>query len=745
MGTRWYLRRSIAPESGTLAAAGITAPIEITFDARGVPQVWASTDADAFYALGHLHAADRLFQMELIRRIAEGRLAELFGVRALPLDEEARRIGFWRRARHDAAALDPETRALLERYVAGINAWIARAPVLPPAFLALRLHPAPWSVEDVVAVAIYQTWFSNALTDRTDLYARLIHELGPSAERLLGAYDTWSPPTVPATGGVAGITGGLRMSFASNSWVIAPPRTASGAAMHESDPHLQIDQAPGLWYLVGLHSRQGLDVVGVTAPGLPFVAMGHNRAIAWAFTVAPLDLVDRYHEHFSPDGTKVRTPDGWAPVRVIAESIGVKGEATPRVLRVVETPRGVVTERADTTGLSLHWAGFDFPATGLLVNGFRLMHAADFGAFRRAVTGFAALAANWTYSDIHGHIGYQLGTPIPVRDTGSSFLPRDATDPRAGWRGYVPFDRTPYAYDPAQGWLATANNQVVSPDWPYPIPGFYDDYRIVRASELLRSRTGWTPAQVAAMQRDVVSVGGERFRALMAEGAERIGDSALATRIADWDGNSLAGDTIPALYAYWRRDLTRELFEDDLGARWEDGDPLVDGVIEKHVTTLIDDRRTPAVETAEDLSGRAMTRALKEADGRTLGQVQTLTIRHPLAASKVLNILLHLTRGPFPLGGDPTTLDAAFRRYDTATGRWDVIVGPSMRYVLDWAHPDRFSIALPLGESGNPMSPHFDDFRRPFEAGEGWVVPMSRDSVNARAVSVLTIVPAARE
>ncbi|MGB7212605.1 MAG: penicillin acylase family protein [Gemmatimonadales bacterium] len=740
-GGRAWLARSVAQQSGTALVPGLDAPVEVTFDAKGIPQVWASTSNAAIETLGWLHASERLFQMELIRRVAEGRLAELFGAKALPLDSLARQMGFARRGRRDVQDLDPATRAMLEHYVAGINAWIARAPVLPPEFVMLRTQPAPWTLDDVAAVAIYQTWFASALMDKNTEYRDLLTRLGPSARKLVGAYDEWSPATVPDRKVAAGADR-YGMALASNSWVIAPGRSASGAALHESDPHLQTDQAPGLWYIAGLHARDGLDVVGVTAPGLPFVAMGHNATIAWAFTVAPVDLLDEYREHFAPGDTlRARTSTGWAPVRVIPESIFVKGEPTARVLQVLETPRGVVTERQGDSGVSVHWAGFDFSAASLLAHGDSLMRATDFGAFRRAVTGFAALSVNWTYSDVHGHIGYQLGTPIPIRDTTDPFVLHNAADPNAEWRGYRALEDTPHAYDPVAGWLATCNNQAVPADWPYRLPGFYDDYRIVRAAELLSGKDRWSADDVQQMQGDVVSVGALRFRALMASGAEKGGHPELAARIRGWTGESTAGDILAALYAYWRRDLTRELFEDELGARWQEGEPLVDGVISGNVKEIIDDHRTSEVEDAADISARAFTSAIDEARGRTLGQVQTLTVRHPLAVVSLLDRWLHLTRGPYPMGGDPTTLDASYRTYDAGTGTFRVIVGPSMRFVLDWAHPDDFSMTIPLGESGNPLSPHFDDFLGIHSAGGRWIVPFSRDSVASSAVSTLRLEP----
>ncbi|MFI5235107.1 MAG: penicillin acylase family protein, partial [Gemmatimonadales bacterium] len=198
---------------------------------------------------------------------------------------------------------------------------------------------------------------------------------------------------------------------------------------------------------------------------------------------------------------------------------------------------------------------------------------------------------------------------------------------------------------------------------------------------------------------------------------------------------------LAALYQYWRRDLTRELFEDELGNDWERADGIVDATITQKVATWIDDHRTPVVETADDIAGRAMTAAIREAGGRALGEVQSLTIRHPLAAVRFLDRWLHLSRGPFPLGGDPTTLDASYRSYLPATGKFATIVGPSMRFVLDWAHPDQFSITLPLGESGNPLSPHFDDFLALYRANGSWTVPLTRDSVYARRTSLLRLTP----
>jgi len=244
------------------------------------------------------------------------------------------------------------------------------------------------------------------------------------ASALTHAGHPWSPPTVPD----------YRMTSASNSWVLSPSRSASKAALHASDPHLAIDQVPGLWYLAGLHSDEGLNAVGVTYGGAPFVVMGHNDAIAFSFTVASVDIIDYY--------------DDAAQETIAREEIRVKGEERPRVVEIKRGARGVMIDEKT----SMHWAGFDFAPGALIEAAYRLQRAQTFDDFRRAVTQFGALDANWVYSDRAGNIGYQLGAPIPIRDY-DSYLRQKASDAKSAWRGYRVLDETPHALNPPQGFL----------------------------------------------------------------------------------------------------------------------------------------------------------------------------------------------------------------------------------------------------------------------------------------------------
>lgn len=721
IGGRLWLARSVAEYDGEIAT-GVQQPVEITFDAKGVPQIWAQTDDDAFFAMGWLHGNERLFQMELVRRLSNGELSELFGAAAFDTDAEQRRLGFGRRAKRDAATLSPRARRVLERYVAGVNAAIEQASVLPPEFVILRTKPRPWTIADCLAISGYQTWFSHQLMDQDRRYQQLIEKLGPAAAALAHAGHPWSPPTVPDAFAeqVLGATK-LRATAASNSWAVAPARSQSHAALHASDPHLSVDQAPGLWYLAAIHSAEGLNVAGVTYAGGPFVVMGHNDDIAFSFTVASVDLIDYY------DDRALRT--------IARESIVVKAEARPRVVAVHEGARGVMIDEKT----SLKWAGLDFHGGELLDAGLALQRAKTFDDFRRAVTRFGALDANWIYSDRSGNIGYQLGAPVPIRDY-DTYVRQPASDANTVWRGYRTLDETPHALNPAEGFVASSNNNVVSPNWPYPLPGFYDPYRIPRARALLSQPRKLSRADMLAFQRDDVSGIATRWKALAVAAAKRANLAHETNLLASWDCRMRTDSTAAALFQLWWRELPRAIFEDDLGDDVSAGRGLVDQALTID-SPLLDDKRTPHVETREEIAARAMTTASRLAHGDTWGQRSTLLIAHPLARVQLLDKLLHLNRGPFPAPGDAGSLDANFTSYDDANHTFASRVGPSMRFVLDWSDVDAFTLTGALGQSGNPFSPHYDDFLPMMRGGESWTVPFSREKVYGARKSLLRLTP----
>jgi penicillin amidase len=291
--------------------------------------------------------------------------------------------------------------------------------------------------------------------------------------------------------------------------------------------------------------------------------------------------------------------------------------------------------------------------------------------------------------------------------------------------------------------VASCNNRPAPPDWPYELQGFFDPYRIERAAALL-SRPGLlTPADMATFQLDLQSELARRWKSLAAAGATRAGHEETATALQQWDGIMDESDTLATVFSLWWHALTPALFEDDLGPGGLRGAlDLQQVVLEDTIAGLIDDQRTAAIETTEDIAARAMEEALRGAAGRPWGVAHTLTVRHPLARVAAIDRLLNLTRGPLPWAGDASTLSASFSILDRDRSTFAVATGPSMRFVMDWSDPDAFTLTPALGQSGHPHSPHFADFLEWSRTGRRWVVPLTRAAADARRVSVVRLIPA---
>lgn len=728
-GPRW-LDDSVMAYRGESTLPGLDAEVEILFDARGIPRIYARTDADAVRALGWLHAGERLFQLELIRRMARGELAELVGEAAVELDILNRSFGFARRVAEERPELDAETAELIDAYVEGINHRIDSLDRLPPGLIMLGAEPGRWSREDVITIAYYQTFYPTTLVQRlSQAWHAVTREYGEPASNWLSELPDWTRATVPRQS----------ITQASNTWAIAPEKSKSGAALHASDPHLDIDRAPGTWYAAGLHSQETFDSVGVTTPGLPFVAMGHNGRIAWAFTVAPVDVFELYRQPRHPeDPARVGGPDGWQPLLTRTEHIAIRGRETPLEHELHYTPLGRVIDLEDDHVVVMRWAGFELPLAGIIANGLALNRAGDFEAFRQAATAMGALSVNWSYSDRDGNIGYVQSTPIPVRRHERFFTVLDATDPANDWDGFHPPAERPWALNPSQGWLANANNNAVGEDWPYPIPGFYKHLRMRRISDVLSGQDSFDRDDMLRFQLSQHSDRAVSWRDWLAEVAEDSGRRAIAAELRQWDGVMRADSDMAGLFQLWWHYLARAVFEtgtDERAARWWELRPLLDNWLHSSP-----DEAFPAGVDRDRAALAALEDALKIGI-HPLGRIQSLTISHPLANNALLDAWLGLSRGPVPRGGDAGSLNVSYVDFDPASGALRVRGGASMRFVMDWSDPDAFTLNLTFGQSGNPFSPHFDDFFDDFLTGKPWTVPLSPELVAERAASRLVLHP----
>ncbi|MDQ3858000.1 MAG: penicillin acylase family protein, partial [Actinomycetota bacterium] len=496
-------RRSLPQTDGTLTVAGLQAPVEVVRDRLGIPHLYAASRLDLARAQGYVHAQDRLFQMETIRRFAYGRLSEVAGARTLELDRLARRLRLRWAAEQDVALCDPDTAALVDAYCVGVNAFLARGP-LPVEFRIARFRPEPWTPVDVQAPG---QMFALSLSGNWEGELARARMGDERARRLDPDYPADHPLAVPATGGrgdgVAAIRSGQVPRGASNAFAVAGARTASGRPILANDPHLFLG-IPGIWHAQHL-VWEGGECLGFTVPGAPVVILGRNRRVAWGMTTAMIDTQDLFRERIDPDPEIAR------------EEIGVRGRSEPVVEEVVIARHGPVVvppEPSDEAVLALRWSHFEPGET--LRSLLDLMTADTMRQAMQALDRFAGPPHNLVLADADGAIAYRLaGGPIPIRGAGDGRVPSDGAD---DWRGFIPADELPALHDPEHGFLVTANNQIVGDDYPYELSGEYlSGYRSRRLEELLAERDALTASQAARLLLDRRSLPGLELAAVARE------------------------------------------------------------------------------------------------------------------------------------------------------------------------------------------------------------------------------------
>ncbi len=753
-GYFWLAASGRAQRDGSAPVPGLSGRVEVRFDRFGVPTVRAASAVDAAAALGWLHANDRMFQMEMIRRAATGRLAELFGARALDYDRRIRQLGFPEATRKLLADASPQTRALLDAYARGVNAWLAeRGDDLPPEFRLLRRRPEPWRAFDSVSVIFVMARMLSPVTSPTeDENFRFLRAFGPErARELAGAPDARifdeiaelarETPARPEEVGDRSDGAGL----GSNNWAVAPARSASGHALLANDPHLGL-ALPNVWYAATLEAPDD-HVTGMTLPGAPGVVLGRNERVAWAVTNLYVDDVDVFYEKLDPTGTKVLRGDHWEPIAVEQDTIRLDDGSTVPV-EVRSTDRGPLLEADPERGLparSLAWTGWE-PGDQLAAFA-GLARARSVDDVPAAVAGYSFPAQNLVAADADGHL---LWTPLgraPNRFGWDGHFPAPAWRTDVGWAGLVPASDNPVLHDPEQGLIATANSflPVPQPSW---FEGDFDTpFRADRIRELLAARSDWDVDSLATIQRDVTSLWSRRLVALIGTGYG--GDAGRASGVlAAWDG-TMAPTGPSALFALVERELLRKIFEDEathaglprFGSRWR----LLRLLEGRMSPVWFDDVSTPAVESREETIARALESAWREGVARwgedvskwSWASIHTLTLDHPLGSLPLLG--RWFDRGPFPLPGSPTTVDAL-------GGPWrgdavDISYGPSMRFVTDAADPSATISVLPGGESGHPADPHYADQLPLYLAGGYRPVPWTETAIEHATVSRLVLVP----
>ncbi|GAB3959538.1 penicillin acylase family protein [Actinoallomurus acanthiterrae] len=787
----WTVRRSYPQVGGRVSVPGLGADVTVLRDRWGVPQIYADGAEDLMRAQGYVHAQDRFWEMDFRRHVTAGRLSELFGKTTLDTDKVVRTLGWRRVAEQELPLLRPDTRRYLDAYAQGVNAWLARhrdtaTQSLEYSVLGLQrtgYHPEPWTAVDSLSWLKAMAWDLRSNMDEELGRALAATKVSPArADQLYPGYPYDRNPVI-VPGGSGGRTGPAPRARAlspaltrvaaaihamptmlgngapglgSNSWVVSGARTNTGKPLLANDPHLA-PQMPSIWYQAGLHCRRPsaacpFDVTGFTFSGVPGVIIGHNARIAWGFTNLGPDVTDLYLERVT--GTTYEYRGRQEPLALRTEQIKVAG-SKPVTITVRSTRHGPllsdVMASARTAGngaaVALRWTALDPGRTADAI--VSLDTAGDWTQFRAAARSFEVPAQNLVYADVDGHIGYQAPGRIPIRTSGDGRWPAQGWTGTQEWKGYIPFDELPSAYDPPQGYLVTANNAATGPGYPRMLTRDWAyGYRAARITELVRR----TPVMDAATMGRIQLDDRNGFAPTLVPHLLRVGSGPAVALLRGWDFTQPAGSAPAAFYNAVYRHLLLRTFDDELpeDARPDGGDRWFEvlwNLLNRPDDPWWDDVRTPAKETRDDM----LRLALKDAEGELRkrlggdpakwrwGDLHTLTLTNQTFGTSGIGPIEWLfNRGPLKLAGGDSLVDAT--GWNPQEG-YQVDWVPSMRMVVDLADPNRSRWINLTGASGHAFADHYWD-QAPLWA-RGDTIPMRSDpaTIRGEAAHTLTLVP----
>ena len=782
----WFAERSLPDYNDSFTVEGISAPVEIVRTTEDVPHIFGATDDDVYFALGLAHAQDRLWQMTMMRRTVQGRLSELFGTRTLPVDELMRRLDLYRLSLDAVAEQDDRTKAALDAYARGVNAWITQVNAGArgrgaPEFFLFSNEIAYWQPADSIAIlklmAVEQSheipaevlrarvsllnpdWVRDLLPDvpgrgvaALPKYAALF----PDTPRNVASAPTRDDPLNPFAA--------RGMASASNAWAAAPGRSAAGGSLLANDPHLGFT-APSPWYLARLQLQSG-GVIGATIPGVPAILTGRNGRLGWGITSAYVDDEDLFIEELNPaDSSRYRTPEGWTAFETRRAIINVK-DAEPVTLTLRWTVNGPVLPGGHFNLASVtppgHVASVSWTALSAkdrsMSAAIALMQAGSVEEGVAAGRDFLAPAMNLTLADAKG-VGMVTVGAVPQRDPASQTqgrMPSPGWVAANRWQGMMPYDSNPRFLNPEGGIIGNTNNKTV--DRPFPDHVSFDwgdSQRVQRWQRLMGEREVHTRESFIAAQLDTVSPAARGLLPLVGADLWYTGEPApegtpehqrqrALELLANWDGEMNEHLPEPLIYAAWMRALQSRLIRDELGplaAEFNQLEPLFIERVFRNTdgaAKWCDVLQSAPVETCTDIARQSLDEALLELQQKfgpdvaswRWGDAHVAMHDHPvLGEVPVLKWLVNIRQSTS--GGD-FTLNRG-QTAGTGANPFANVQGAGYRGVYDFADPDSSVFIIDTGQSGHPFSRHYDDLADLWRRGE--YIPMSLDPELARAAA----------
>ncbi len=733
---------------GTVQVPGLEAPVEILRDNYGVAHIYAQNQADLFFAQGYLAAQDRLYQIEIWRRTGAGELAEVFGAEYVDRDRIARLVRYRGAMQAEWDSYSPHSQQIAERFTAGINAWVDQnRDNLPIEFELLGFEPARWQPEDVLLRISGLLMVRNISQEIAR--AEMIAELGVEMTQEYFPTDpavALSPdPDLDLKGIDASVIAGYRQAVTipeleqaegSNNWVIAGRLSATGKPLMASDPHRPVI-LPSLRYLVHLNAP-GWNVIGSGEPALPGVAIGHNERIGWGFTIVQHDLADMFIERLNPENPgEYRVGEGWQPFET--EKATIKVRSSQPVEADLEWSRnGPVIWRDPAGGrvATLRWAGQE-PGTGGYLGSLAVDQAQSWDEYLEAMKAWKVPAENMIYGDVDGNIGWVAAGLLPIREAWKGLLPVPGWKDQYQWKGFRGVADLPQSYNPAQGYIATANHNVIPKDYPHDT-GFdwANPYRFERLDEVLRGGGPFSIEDFKRLQHDETSLPARQLVALLADLPDGGADQARAL-LTDWNYVLDKDSAAAALFQVWVRKLPGKFVMSQVP-------PNAQALVERNLTTprLISGLQSLTEPERILILSETLNEAWTETQGLLgddaakwrWGSLHQIEFKHPLANSTARREAFNL--GPFERGGDGNTPNA------TGGPGFSQSSGASYRQILDFEDWDRSVFTSTPGQSGMPGSPHYDDLAQRWADHQYQPLPFSRAAVEAAARHRLMLEPA---
>ncbi len=771
----WRIFRHPLPRrNGKTRLHGLNANVEVFWDERGVPHVYAQTEEDLIRAQGFLHAQDRLWQMELNRRVAQGRLAEIAGHSVLLADKLSRILGFQRLAQAEISRHSITDLQRLTWYTEGINAFLAtHDDELPAEFTLLRIGIQPWQPADILAFNQVMAWALSANWETELMRAILQQELGSEMAMALEITYPVEHPTILPSHFDGKDTTALLEAYArikqiwrlpgagrgSNSWVLGPERSIGDAPILANDPHLEM-LMPGTWYEMHLVAPE-IAVSGMTFAGVPGIIIGHNENIAWGVTNGFTDAQDLYVERVRPDDPQHYSYQGqWHPFQEIQQEIKIRGEKEPHRFMVRLSEHGpIINDMLPVTALpplAVRWTGQEsLPNLDIIWD---INKAQDWQSFNEILSGWIAPAQNFTYADRQGNIGYKLAGLVPLRTKGHGLVPTPGWDADYAWQGWVSAAELPASFNPPSGTIVTANNKITPDDFPYFLGADYlPGFRAARITQLLAAKQRFDCADCIAIQQDVLSLAAVQLLPyLQALTAHNQQEEKALTILQAWDGRMNKQSIGATIYAFTIRNLLDLVFTNKLGSwasyfLYDSFTPFlalnisVGKPVARLLTLLAEENPVLYDGDKTELLQHALANALAELStqrGNKIdkkwqwGNLHCLTLRHPLGdARKVLRPIFN--RGPYPVPGDGQTVWVGI----ASPHDQRVVVAPSFRMILNLADWEQGKMITSGGQSGHPADPHYNDQTARWLAGNYATMYWSRPVVEQHSVAIQTLHP----